>query len=156
LAAVHRGDAVPAAILSQGLHESALCAELAPPWDPASSSNARSLTAARATADLTAAQLYPWDRATALGNGLAVGCEQWPATKPPAAPTGNLSGDLPRVPVLLFSGERDLSTPLAWGREEAAKAPEGRLMVVPRAGHSVQLRATNASARKVLAQFLAG
>jgi hypothetical protein len=27
---------------------------------------------------------------------------------------------------------------------------------VPRAGHSVQLRATNASARKLLAQFLAG
>jgi pimeloyl-ACP methyl ester carboxylesterase len=155
-AAVHRGDAVPAAILSQGLHESALCAELAPPWDPASSSAARSLTATRAAAQLTPAQLYPWDRATALGNGLAVGCEQWPATKPPAVPTGNVSGDLPRVPVLLFSGERDLSTPLAWGREEAAKAPDGRLVVVPRAGHSVQLRSTNASAREVLARFLAG
>ena len=61
-----------------------------------------------------------------------------------------------RVPVLLFSGERDLSTPLAWGREEAAKAPEGRLVVVPRAGHSVQLRSTNAGAREVLARFLAG
>lgn len=155
-AAVHRGDAVPAAILSQGLHESALCAELAPPWDPASSSSARSLTVTRAAAQLTPAQLYPWDRATALGNGLAVGCEQWPATKPPAVPTGNVSGDLPRVPVLLFSGERDLSTPLAWGREEAAKAPEGRLVVVPRAGHSVQLRSTNVSARETLARFLAG
>ena len=155
-AAVHRGDAVPAAILSQGLHESALCAELAPPWDPAATSAARSLTAARATADLTPAQLYPWDRATALGNGLAVGCEQWPATKPPTVPTGNVSGDLPRVPVLLFSGERDLSTPLAWGREEAARAPDGRLVVVPRAGHSVQLRSTNASAREILARFLAG
>ena len=155
-AAVHRGDAVPAMILSQGLHESALCAELAPPWDPASSSAARGLTVARAVAGLTLAQVYPWDRATAAGNGLAVGCEQWPATTPPAVPTGNLSGDLPRVPVLLFSGERDLSTPLAWGREEAAKAPEGRLVVVPRAGHSVQLRSTNASAREVLARFLAG
>src|SRR5690348_1317572 len=31
--AVHRGDAAPAAVLSQGLHEAALCAELAPPWD---------------------------------------------------------------------------------------------------------------------------
>jgi pimeloyl-ACP methyl ester carboxylesterase len=155
-AAVHRGDAVPAAILSQGLHESALCAELAPPWDPASSSSARSLTVTRAAAQLTPAQLYPWDQATARGNGLAVGCEQWPATKPPAVPTGNVSGDLPRVPVLLFSGERDLSTPLAWGREEAAKAPEGWLVVVPRAGHSVQLRSTNVSARETLARFLAG
>jgi pimeloyl-ACP methyl ester carboxylesterase len=60
------------------------------------------------------------------------------------------------VPVLLFSGERDLSTPLAWGREEAAKAPEGRLVVVPRAGHSVQLRKTNVDAREVLRQFLEG
>jgi pimeloyl-ACP methyl ester carboxylesterase len=154
-AAVHRGDAAPAPILSQGLHEAALCAELAPPWDPASSSAARSLTVARAVGALTPAQLYPWDRATALGNGLAVGCEQWPATRPPAVPTGDVSGDLPRVPVLLFSGERDLSTPLAWGREEAAKAPDGRLVVVPRAGHSVQLRKTNVDAREVLARFLA-
>ncbi|MGZ4180523.1 MAG: alpha/beta fold hydrolase [Solirubrobacteraceae bacterium] len=154
--AVHRGDTAPAAILSQGLHESALCAELAPSWDPASSSAARTLTVTRAVAHLRRDELYPWDRATALGNGLAVGCEQWPATKPPAVPTGNVSGDLPRVPVLLFSGERDLSTPLAWGRAEAAKAPEGRLVVVPRAGHSVQLRSTNAGAREVLAQFLAG
>ena len=71
-------------------------------------------------------------------------------------PTGNVSGDLPRVPVLLFSGERDLSTPLAWGRKEAAKAPDGRLVVVPRAGHSVQLRATDAGPREVLARFLGG
>jgi pimeloyl-ACP methyl ester carboxylesterase len=152
--AVHRGDAAPAGLLSQGLHESALCAELAPPWDPASTTAARSLTITTAVAHLTPAQLYPWDRATALGNGLAVGCEQWPATQPPAVPTGNVSGDLPRVPVLLFSGEHDLSTPLAWGREEAAKAPEGRLVVIPRAGHSVQLRKTNVSAREVLRQFL--
>jgi pimeloyl-ACP methyl ester carboxylesterase len=155
-AAVHEGDAAPAIALSQGLHEAALCAELAPPWAPASSSAARSLTVARAAAALTAAELYPWDRATAVGNGLAVGCEQWPATKPPAVPTGNVSGDLPRVPVLLFSGERDLSTPLAWGRKEAAKAPDGRLVVVPRAGHSVQLRATDAGPREVLARFLGG
>lgn len=154
-AAVHRGDAAPAVVLSQGLHEAALCAELAPPWDPASSSAARTLTVTRAAAHLTAADLYPWDRATALGNGLAVGCEQWPATTLPAVPTGNVLGDLPRVPVLLLSGERDLSTPLAWGREEAARAPEGRLVVVPRAGHSVQLRKTNVSAREVLGRFLA-
>jgi len=155
-AAVHQGDAAPAIALSQGLHEATLCAELAPPWDPASSSAARRVGVARAVAALAPGEVYPWDRATALGNGLAVGCERWPATKPPTVPTGNVSGDLPRVPVLLFSGERDLSTPLAWGREEAAKAPEGRLVVVPRAGHSVQLRATDSRPREVLARFLAG
>jgi pimeloyl-ACP methyl ester carboxylesterase len=155
-AAVHRGDAAPAVALSQGLHQAALCAELAPPWDPDSSSAARSLTVTRAAAQLTSGDLYPWDRATALRNGLAVGCEQWPATAAPAVPTGNVSGDLPRVPVLLFSGEHDLSTPLAWGRAEAAKAPDGRLVVVPRAGHSVQLRKANVAARAELARFLAG
>ena len=56
---------------------------------------------------------------------------------------GNPAGDLPTVPVLLYSGQRDLSTPQAWAREEAAKAPDGRLVSVPGAGHSVQLRATD-------------
>lgn len=154
LSAVHRGDAAPARALSQGLHQSTLCVELAPPWNPAAPSRSRSLTVARAVAGLTAAQLFPWDRATALGNGLAVGCEQWPATKAPDVRTGNVSGDLPRVPVLLLSGARDLSTPVAWARQEAAKAPEGRLVIVPRAGHSVQLRKANAGARQVLGRFL--
>jgi pimeloyl-ACP methyl ester carboxylesterase len=154
-AAVHRGDAAPAGALSQGLHQSTLCVELAPPWNPAASSSQRSVGVARAVAHLTPAELFPWDRATALGNGLAQGCEQWPATKPPAVPSGNPSGDLPRVPVLLFAGGHDLSTPLAWAREEAAKAPGGRLVIVPPAGHSVQLRKTNVGARQVLATFLA-
>ena len=52
-------------------------------------------------------------------------------------PTG---GRLPAVPVLLLAGEQDLSTPLEWARREAATAPRGRLMVVPGAGHSVQLQ----------------
>jgi pimeloyl-ACP methyl ester carboxylesterase len=154
-AAVHRGDGAPAGALSQGLHQSTLCVEIAPPWNPAAPSSQRSLTVTRAVAHLTAAQLYPWDRATAAGNGLAQGCEQWPATTPPAAPSGNPSGDLPRVPVLLLAGGHDLSTPLAWAREEAAKAPDGRLLIVPPAGHSVQLRKTNFGARAALGRFLA-
>jgi pimeloyl-ACP methyl ester carboxylesterase len=154
--AVHRGDAAPAAVLSQGLHESTLCVELAPPWNPAAPAAKRRLTVVRSVARLTPAQLVPWDRETALGNGLVQGCEQWPATEAPALASGNVSGYLPRVPVLLFAGERDLSTPLSWGREEAAKAPAGRLVIVPHAGHSVQLRRANVGARQVLAKFLGG
>jgi pimeloyl-ACP methyl ester carboxylesterase len=56
--------------------------------------------------------------------------------------------------VLLLAGERDLSTPLAWAREEASKAPDGRLLIVPRAGHSVQLRRANVGARRGLGTFL--
>jgi pimeloyl-ACP methyl ester carboxylesterase len=151
---VHRGDAAPASALSQGLHESTLCLELAPPWNPAAPPAARRAAVARSVAHVPAARLYPFGRATAIGNGLAQGCERWPATTPPAVATGDLAADLPRVPVLLFAGDRDLSTPLAWAREEAAKAPDGRLVVVPREGHSVQLRAANARARRVLGRFL--
>ena len=60
------------------------------------------------------------------------------------------------MPVLLLAGERDLSTPLAWAREEAAKAPDGKLVIVPGAGHSVQTRARNPRLQSILVRFLAG
>jgi pimeloyl-ACP methyl ester carboxylesterase len=59
------------------------------------------------------------------------------------------------VPVLLLAGGHDLSTPLAGARAEAALAPDGHLVVVPGAGHSVQLRAAGNLAQAVVARFLA-
>ena len=56
----------------------------------------------RVATALTRAQVYPFDRATARGNGLVQGCLEWPATDPPALLTGNPAGDLPSVPVLRF------------------------------------------------------
>ena len=156
LAGVRRGEAAPADALSQGLHESSLCVELAPPWDAGSSPAQRRAVIGRVATALTRAQVYPFDRATARGNGLVQGCLEWPATDPPALPTGNPAGDLPSVPVLLYSGQRDLSTPQAWAREEAARAPDGQLVSVPGAGHSVQLRAADPHVRRILGQFLDG
>ena len=156
LAGVRRGEAAPADALSQGLHESSVCVELAPPWEPAASPAQRRAVTDRAAAALTSAQVYPFDRATARGNGLVQGCLQWPATAPADLPAGNPEGDLPPVPVLLYSGQRDLSTPQAWAREEAAKAPDGRLVSVPGAGHSVQLRAADPDVRRILGRFLGG
>jgi pimeloyl-ACP methyl ester carboxylesterase len=156
LAGVRRGEAAPADALSQGLHQSSVCVELAPPWDPAASSAQRRAAMDRAAAALTPAQVYPFDRATARGNGLVQGCLQWPATAPAKVPVGNPAGHLPAVPALLFSGERDLSTPQAWAREEAAKAPRGRLVSVAGAGHSVQLRAADPAVRRILGEFLDG
>jgi pimeloyl-ACP methyl ester carboxylesterase len=153
-AGVAAGEAAPAALLSQGLHESTLCPELGPAWDPRSSPVARAEALVR-SARLPASAFYPFDRATAVGNGIVRGCLQWPSTAPPALPAGDLSGPLPRVPVLLFAGERDLSTPLAWAREEAARAPQGQLVAVPGAGHSVQLRAADPAVRRLLQRFLA-
>ena len=40
-----------------------------------------------------------------------------------------------QVPTLLVNGDHDLSTPLPWARQELAKAPQGKLVVVPGAGH---------------------
>jgi pimeloyl-ACP methyl ester carboxylesterase len=156
LTGVRRGETASANELSQGLHQSSVCVELGPPWDPAASSSSRRTMVERTVGRLTTAQVYPFDRATAGGNGLVQGCLQWPATKPPDLAAGDVAGDLPHVPVLLFSGLRDLSTPEAWAREEAATAPEGRLVTVPGAGHSVQLRARDPAVRRILGQFLGG
>jgi pimeloyl-ACP methyl ester carboxylesterase len=156
LAGVSRGEATPARFLSQGSHESTLCLELAPPWDPAEPRAQRAATIARLAASTPEAGLYPFDRATATGNGLAQGCLDWPATQPPAVPDGAPTGELPPVPILLLSGERDLSTPLAWARAEAAMAPRGQLLEVPGAGHSVQLEARDPAVRQTLARFLRG
>jgi pimeloyl-ACP methyl ester carboxylesterase len=156
LTTIRRDEAAPASFLSQGLHESTICLELAPPWDPTASRARRTTVLDALAASAPEANLYPFDRATAAGNGLAQGCLTWPPTKPPAVPGGAAAGELPAVPTLLLSGERDLSTPRAWARAEAALAPDGRLLEVPGAGHSVQLRARDPAVRRAVAAFLAG
>jgi pimeloyl-ACP methyl ester carboxylesterase len=155
IGAARARDAAPATFLSQGLHESTICLDLAAPWNPAASRAQRAAALSASVRSVPQADLYPFDRATAIGNGLAQGCLAWPATRAPAVPDGASTAPLPRVPVLLLSGERDLSTPLAWARTEAAMAPRGQLLEVPGAGHSVQLRARDARVRRAVARFLA-
>ena len=155
VAAVRRGESAPARFLSQGLHESTLCLELALPWAPAEPRSQRDATLARLAASTPETDLYPFDQATATGNGLAQGCLGWPPTHPPAVADGAPTAELPAVPILLLSGERDLSTPLAWARQEAAMAPDGQLLEVPGAGHSVQLRARDPDVRRTVGRFLA-
>ncbi len=154
LAAIRRAESVPASFLSQGLHESTLCLELASPWDPAEPRSQRGAALATLAASTPETDLYPFDRATATGNGLAQGCLGWLPTQPPAVPDGASAAELPAVPILLLSGERDLSTPMAWARQEAAMAPRGQLLEVPGAGHSVQLRARDPDVLRTLGRFL--
>jgi pimeloyl-ACP methyl ester carboxylesterase len=155
LAALPSYESATAGELSQGLHESTLCLDLAAPWNPDAPASARALTMKRAVERIPARSLFPFDAATASGNGLARGCLQWPPTESPAVCEGDPSAALPPVPVLLLAGERDLSTPLAWAREEAANAPDGRLVIVRGAGHSVQTRSHDPEMRKILIRFLA-
>ena len=148
--AVRRAQRAPAAVLSQGLHAATLCADARPPWGSSAAPLAgREAALRRAAAGTDPA---PYDHATVVGNGFAQTCLRWPPTPAPA-PVGD---DLPPVPTLLLAGERDLSTPLPWAREQAAHTPNGKLVVVPGAGHSVQSRAPGGAGRRAVERFLLG
>jgi pimeloyl-ACP methyl ester carboxylesterase len=152
LAAVRRGSEFPASLLSQGLHASTICADFPQPWGgPDTPLAKRTTTIQAAAARLTADAVWPFDRATATGNGELLTCMRWPPehVKPPVA-----SGSLPAVPVLLVAGDRDLSTPLPWAQREAGHVPNGKLVVVYGAGHSVQLRTTDHRGQAIVARFL--
>jgi pimeloyl-ACP methyl ester carboxylesterase len=146
----------PADELSQGLHLSTGCLDLPPPWDPAAPRSQRAATRERLVARYPAAAMFPYGRATALGTGDTQNCLDWPPTRPPALPAGDPRAKLPRVPVLLLAGALDLSTPVAWARAEAAKAPAGQLVVVPGVGHSVLLGPKGPAVRPILKRFLDG
>jgi pimeloyl-ACP methyl ester carboxylesterase len=153
LATVHRWEETPAEQLSQGLHASALCADWRFPWgSSATPLVVRAAALAGFRRGLKPADVWPFDAATAAGNGIAQQCLPWA----PTPPTPAAAARLPNVPTLLLAGDRDLSTPLAWAKREAALAPNGRLVVVPGAGHSVQSRAVSDAGRLAVRRFLDG
>src|SRR5204863_2858652 len=110
---VRAAAAATAVELSQGLHASALCADMPMPWGgPDTPLAGRPAALARAVGRLTPAQLWPFDRATAAGNGFIQTCLHWPpsAASSPAAPSPEAGrAELPRIPVLLLAGGHDLS-----------------------------------------------
>ena len=125
----------PANELSQGLHASALCSDLRFPWGTSAAPLAgREAAVDEAVRALPAEDLTPFDATTARGNGFVRQCLPWPPV--PDAPLVR-DRDLPDVPTLLLAGTHDLSTPLEWAEQEARRAPGGRLVVVPGAGHGV-------------------
>ena len=141
-----------AAELDQGLHASALCADWRYPWgDSAAPLAGRAAKLRAAVAGIPAAKLYPFDRRTASGNGFIRQCLPWAPTAPTPLPSGKLL-----VRTLLVNGDHDLSTPLAWARQQLALTPHGKLVVVPGAGHSVQSRAVSDKGRTAVAHFLLG
>jgi pimeloyl-ACP methyl ester carboxylesterase len=153
-AAERQNQAAEAGELSQGLHTSTLCEDLHGPWgDAATPVVGRAAATGAAVAGLSDATVFPYDRAAAAAHGIAVTCEQWPAT--PVVPF--LAGqDLPAVPALLLVGDHDLSTPLLWAQQEAARAPRGHLVVIPRSGHSTQSSDNGPMGRAAVTAFLTG
>ncbi len=154
LAVTHGWNQATAGELSQGLHASTLCADWRYPWGDSSAPLAgRPAALARVVRRLPVSALWPFDRATASRNGFVRQCLPWsptPATSPPP------KGAKLTVPTLLVNGDHDLSTPLEWARQEAALAPNSRLVVVSGAGHSVQSRAKSDVGRRAVYAFLSG
>ncbi len=60
------------------------------------------------------------------------------------------------MPTLLLNGDRDLSTPLEWAREELRLAPRGKLVVVHGASHSIQTAKRGETGREAVEAFLLG
>jgi pimeloyl-ACP methyl ester carboxylesterase len=151
---VHQAAGAPPELFSSGLHAATLCADLRLPWSSSTPLAARPALLARRLASLPDTAFWPFTRATSARNGLITTCLPWPPT--PQVPTPPLASKLPSVPVLLLSGDRDLSTPLEWAREEARLAPRGKLVVVHGASHSVQSRERGTAGRAAVEAFLLG
>jgi pimeloyl-ACP methyl ester carboxylesterase len=151
LSAVRRGVAADEDELSQGLHASTLCADIAWPWRPTDDAAARAAAVRRAAGTLRPADVAPFDVRTATTNGLLATCEQWPPGEVTAVQRPD---QFPDVPTLLLGGDRDLSTPLEWLRQQAAVTPDATVVVVRGAGHSVQTRAADDRGRQAVARFL--
>ena len=93
---------------------------------------------------------WPFDLATARGNGILQTCLGWPQTAVPIPPLGAL----PKVPILLLGGERDLSTPLEWMHQEAASAPGAQVVVVPTTHRGCSPSTTDDQGRRAVYDFL--
>jgi pimeloyl-ACP methyl ester carboxylesterase len=154
MAQMHRGSAAPANLFSAGLHAATLCADLRFPWSPSAPPAQRRRLLALSLRKVPERAFWPFDRATAAGNGFVKTCLAWPGVSAVGSPAAG--SKLPAVPTLLVNGDHDLSTPLEWAREELRRAPRGRLVVVPGAAHSVQNRERGGVGLAAVEAFLLG
>ncbi|WP_328475966.1 alpha/beta hydrolase [Actinoplanes sp. NBC_00393] len=147
---LRHGSVTPAAEYSAGLHLATLCADLrSAPWgDSSTPLPERDVAIARALNKIDAGEVWPFEPRTAVEQGIIQGCRHWPVSRPnPRPPHARLT-----MPVLLINGDRDLSTPVEWAREQAARTPRGRLVVIAGMGHSIQGR--NAEGDRTVEGFL--
>lgn len=144
--------AAPATQYSQGVQAATLCADSVFPWGGAQSpEQVRDRRADHAVQGLAPASLFPFNRETARSNGEMLLCEYWPRVTDKTVPA---SAQQVRVPTLILAGELDLGTPLVWARGAQQRIPGSRLIVVPGAGHSVQVGNRHPSVNAQVARFL--
>jgi pimeloyl-ACP methyl ester carboxylesterase len=119
--------------LSLAVNVATECTDGQFPWSSESAVASRPALLASTLASLpagTTGRFGSW----AASIGLAQECEYWPPDPPGSSLAG---GHLPNVPVLIFSGGRDVRTPTSEARLTAAKFPQSRLVVVQGSGHDV-------------------
>jgi pimeloyl-ACP methyl ester carboxylesterase len=139
------------ASFSSGLHAATLCADQRFPWGSAATPvPLRRPLLSLASHALPPSATWPYTIDVATQQGFIQTCLPWPAERPGTNP----ATELPDVPVLLLNGDHDLSTPLEWAQEEARQAPQGKLVVVPGAAHSIQNRERGHTGRDAVIAFL--
>ncbi|MFC6886030.1 alpha/beta fold hydrolase [Actinomadura yumaensis] len=141
----------PVAQYSSGLHAATICGDGRFPWGTSEAPLAgRQRILERTRRHLPARATWPFTANEAVGNGFVQECLRWPPSRHTAEPEARL----PNVPVLLLNGDHDLSTPLEWAREELRHAPNGRLVIVKGASHSIQNRERGTQGRQAVYTFL--
>lgn len=127
------------------------CIEARLPWTPDSPVASRA-DALKAFVAARTAAFEPFDPEVVLGNSLAELCAAWPPTpKPEGVPYAG-----PDVPVLVIAGRQDLRTPLESARRTLGQYPNGKLLAVRSAGHSVLSTDFTGCARRGVLAFLRG
>lgn len=121
---------------SSAAHIATLCSDTPMPWgDARTPIDERAGALAAAIDALDPDSTWPFPTSLAGEVGSVVSCLLWPAAAfdPPS------TGPLPDVPTLVLSGGWDLSTPESNAAELAAANPGVRSVVIPAAGHAVQM-----------------
>ncbi len=122
----------PAREYSAALFLATVCTDMRFPWGSSKAALKGRMKAAREGADaIDRAKLFPFDRKTARRQGFISNCQHWPATRPAHLSTG----ELPNTRTLVINGDWDLVTPITEAREQAARIPNSKLVVIPRWGH---------------------
>ena len=138
-------------VFSAGLNVAASCGDQRFPWGRSGAPvGGREAAVDRAVG--RAGRLYPFDAPSVRAGAGVAGCLPWPPVAPSRVSLGRPA--LPDVPVLFLAGDRDLAAPVEPLRAAAARAPQGRLVVVRGAGHVVTARPGRG--RRVVREALLG
>ncbi|MDA0179570.1 alpha/beta hydrolase [Solirubrobacter phytolaccae] len=127
------------------------CVEARLPWAPDSPVAIRA-DALKAFVAARTEAFAPFDPEVVLDSSLAGLCATWPPTpKPEGVPYAG-----PDVPVLIIAGRQDLRTPLESARRTLGQYPNGKLLAVRSAGHSVLSTDFTGCAATGMVAFLRG